>query len=300
MRRADKPIVRCGLLLAAVWTLAGCATTGGNPKDPIEGFNRAVFSFNEGLDTVLIKPAAQGYEAVIPLPARTGIANVFSASKDGWIALNNLLQGKPAEALSDIGRVLINVTLGIGGLFDIASELGLEKHEEDFGQTLGRWGVEPGAYVVLPFFGPRTVRDSFGLAVDWYFDRTWNVDDIPTRNTLVGVRVVSDRALVLPLDKVIEEAALDKYAYVRDLYLQRRRSLIHDGQPPREDLESRREGEATGAVFADPALAAEQLMFVARGEHVAPADVEDATETANAGETEHSGDPDADSSTQPD
>lgn len=213
--------------------LTGCATSG-NPKDPIEGFNRAMFAFNDGLDTVLIKPVAKGYDAVLPAPVRTGVTNFFGNIADLFIGVNNLLQGKPDQALSDFGRVVINSTIGILGLFDVATEAGLEKHEEDFGQTFGRWGVGDGAYVVIPFFGPRTVRDTVGLVLDVKADPVANLSDVATRNSLLALRVIDNRADLLPADKVIEEAALDKYSYIRDGYLQRRRNLIHDGNPPRD------------------------------------------------------------------
>jgi phospholipid-binding lipoprotein MlaA len=223
------------VLLALVLSglVGGCATSG-NQKDPIEGFNRAMFAFNEGLDTVLIKPIAQGYDAVLPTPVRTGITNFFGNLADLFIGVNNLLQGKPDQAVSDLGRVAINSTIGILGLFDVATEAGLEKHEEDFGQTFGRWGMGDGAYVVLPVFGPRSVRDTAGLVLDMAVDPVANIDHVPSRNTLTALRLIDTRADLLPADKVIAEAALDKYSYVRDGYLQRRRNLVHDGNPPRE------------------------------------------------------------------
>jgi len=229
-RGSVKKTVTVVLLAVA---LSGCATSG-NQKDPVEGFNRAMFSFNEGLDSVVIKPVAQGYDAVMPSPVRTGVTNFFGNIADFFIGVNNLLQGKPAEAASDIGRVVVNSTIGILGLIDVASEMGMEKHEEDFGQTFGRWGVGDGAYVVLPVFGPRTVRDTVGLILDSKADPIGNIDDVSTRNSLLALRIVDTRADLLPADKVIEEAALDKYAYVRDGYLQRRLSLIHDGNAPRD------------------------------------------------------------------
>lgn len=224
------------IVVALSAALGGCATSG-NQKDPVEGFNRAMFAVNEGLDTVLIKPVAQGYDAVLPAPVRTGVTNFFGNIADLFIGVNNLLQGKPDQAVSDLGRVLINSTIGILGLFDVASGAGLEKHEEDFGQTFGRWGVGDGAYVVLPFFGPRTLRDTAGLVLDVAVDPIANIDHVPTRNSLLALRIVDTRADLLPADKVIEEAALDKYSYVRDGYLQRRRNLIHDGNPPREKMD---------------------------------------------------------------
>ncbi len=225
-----KKVVAVALLAVA---LCGCATSG-NQKDPVEGFNRAIFAFNDGLDAMIIKPVAQAYDAVMPSPVRTGITNFFGNIADLFIGVNNLLQGKPAEASSDIGRVLVNSTIGILGLVDVASGLGMEKHEEDFGQTFGRWGVGDGAYVVLPVFGPRTVRDTVGLVLDSKVDPVADIGDVPTRNSLMALRIVDIRADLLPADKIIEEAALDKYAYVRDGYLQRRRNLIYDGNAPRE------------------------------------------------------------------
>lgn len=219
--------------VAAAGLLAGCATSG-NPKDPIEGFNRAMFAFNEGLDSVIVKPVATGYEAVLPSPIRTGVTNFFSNIEDLFIGVNNLLQGKVTNALSDWGRVVINTTAGLLGVIDWASDVGLEKHDEDFGQTFGRWGVGDGAYVVVPVFGPRTARDTVGLAVDIKFDPVWGHLPKGAREAALVLRLVNDRANLLAADKVIDEAALDKYSYMRDAYLQRRRNVIHDGNPPRE------------------------------------------------------------------
>ncbi len=213
--------------------LGGCATSG-NPKDPVEGFNRAMFAFNEGLDKAVVKPVAQGYDYVAPQPIKTGITNFFGNIADVFIAVNNLLQGKLPEAASDAGRFAVNTTVGILGFIDVASDMGLEKHEEDFGQTFGRWGVGPGPYVVIPLFGPRDARDAVGLVIDWEVDPVVNYPHVATRNTLLTVRFESGRASLLPADKVIEEAALDKYSYIRDGYLQRRRNLVYDGNPPRE------------------------------------------------------------------
>lgn len=218
--------------LALTGLLGGCATSG-STRDPAEGFNRAMFAFNEGLDTVLIKPVAKGYDVVMPVPARTGVSNFFGNVADIFIAVNNLLQGKPSDAASDAGRFLVNSTVGILGIFDVASEMGLDKHEEDFGQTLGRWGAGPGAYVVVPFFGPRNVRDTAGLVLDTAADPIGNTKHVPTRNSFLVLRVVNERVALLPADKVIEEAALDKYSYIRDAYMQRRQNLVYDGNPPR-------------------------------------------------------------------
>src|SRR5438552_8246858 len=220
------------LLLAA--TVAGCATTGGNPADPLEPFNRAMFGFNDAVDRAVIKPVAKGYRAVVPGIVRTGVSNFFSNLEDVWISVNNVLQGKFQDGFGDFGRVLINSTLGVAGIFDFASDMGIQKHNEDFGQTLGRWGVGSGAYLVLPILGPSTVRDGFGFLVDTQADPVWRVGNVPARNTAVGVRFIARRAELLDATSVVEQAALDKYSFVRDAWMQRRRNLIYDGDPPRE------------------------------------------------------------------
>lgn len=264
------------LAIAAVGLLAGCASSG-NPKDPIEGFNRAMFAFNEGLDSAIIKPVASGYDAALPSPVRTGVTNFFGNIADLLIGVNNLLQGKGSEGLSDLGRVVINSTVGLLGTFDISSEAGLEKHNEDFGQTFGRWGVGSGAYVVIPVFGPRTARDTAGLILDVAADPVSHVTPTAERNVLRVLRAIDVRANLLPADKVVEEAALDKYSYIRDAYLQRRRNLIYDGNAPREpeaDAEQverpvmAEAGTAEQRVSADSA-AATNPMLVAYTEAVA-------------------------------
>lgn len=219
---------------ALVVLLGGCATPAYTTSDPAEGFNRAVFAFNQGLDTVAIKPAAKGYEFVVPVVIRTGVSNFFGNVADIFIGVNNLLQGKPAEAGGDLGRFVINSTFGIFGVFDVASDLGLDKHDEDFGQTFGRWGVASGPYLVMPVFGPRTARDTVGLVLDVYTDPVSRVNRVAVRNSLTGLRLISDRTALLPADKIIEEAALDKYSYIRDAYLQTRVFKIYDGSPPRQ------------------------------------------------------------------
>lgn len=226
-------VLGVALTAAFIGGLTGCASTANNPKDPYEGFNRAMFSVNEGID-VVAKPIAQGYDAAAPLPVKAGIGNFFGNIYDVWTAVNNLLQGKGGDAMSDLGRVLINTTVGIGGVFDVASEMGLEKHAEDFGQTLAVWGVPEGDYLYWPLIGPRTTRDTFGWLVDTAADPVWRVDDVALRNSLVGVRFIDLRASLLPTDKVVEQAAFDKYNYIRDAYLQNRRSAVRDGNPEKE------------------------------------------------------------------
>lgn len=222
-------------LALAVLLLSGCATTANNPKDPYEGFNRAMFDVHEGIDTVVTKPLAKGYDAVAPLPVKASVGNFFGNVGDLFNGVNNGLQGKPADGASDIARLLINSTVGIFGLFDVASEMGLEKHNEDFGQTFARWGAGDGGYLFIPVIGPRTVRDTVGFVADTYADPVSYLQRIPTRNGAYVLRAVDIRASLLPSDKVVEEAALDKYAYIRDAYLQRRRNLIYDGNPPKQD-----------------------------------------------------------------
>jgi len=219
--------------------LAGCATSGGNPADPLERVNRAVFAFNDGADKYMLTPVAKGYRAVLPGFLRTGISNFFSNLEDVWVSVNDVLQGKFQEGLEDITRVIFNSTFGIAGIFDFASDVGLPKRTEDFGQTLGWWGVGSGPYVVIPLLGPSTVRDGFGLLVDGRADLVYRgIDDVPLRNSVYATRAISNRANLLDASSVLEQAALDRYAFVRDAWLQRRRNLVYDGNPPRERDES--------------------------------------------------------------
>jgi phospholipid-binding lipoprotein MlaA len=229
-----KMLVKSVVSLAVFAALSGSALAGDNPNDPAEGFNRAMFTVNEGLDTVLAKPVAKGYDYITPTPVKSVVGNFFSNIADLMIGVNNLLQGKPRDALSDWGRVAVNSTVGIAGAMDVASDLGLDKNYEDFGQTLGSWGVGEGAYLFWPVIGPRTVRDTVGFMVDAATDPLWYVEPVPVRNSLVALRYVDQRAALLPTDKIIDEAALDKYAYIRDAYLQHRRNAVYDGNPPRE------------------------------------------------------------------
>jgi phospholipid-binding lipoprotein MlaA len=215
------------LLFAAC--AGGCATTNpATPGDPLEGPNRAVFAFNEGLDKVLLKPVATGYKNVVPEPARRCVGNVFANVNDIFVSINSLLQGKVGDAVSDACRVLVNSTVGIAGCFDVASSWGLQKHNRDFGQTFGKWGVKPGPYLVLPVLGPSNFRDGIGTAIYGYLDPIWRISNVPTRNIVVGVRVVSVRADLLTAGDVLEEAALDKYSFVRDAYAQRRQGMIDE------------------------------------------------------------------------
>ncbi|MDP1680308.1 MAG: VacJ family lipoprotein [Burkholderiales bacterium] len=223
-------------LLGIVIALSGCATNG-DPRDPLEPLNRGIYQFNDTVDKAVMKPVAQGYKAVLPNPVRTGVGNFFSNIDDALIAVNNLLQFKFSQAASDVARLIANTTFGIGGLFDVATSFGLEKHNEDFGQTLGYWGIGDGPFLMLPLLGPSNVRDTVGLVAYYKLDPVLNLNHIPTRNTLGALRVIDRRARLLDAEKVLDEAALDPYTFLRDAYIQQRRSLIYDGNPPREQLE---------------------------------------------------------------
>lgn len=226
--------------LALFALLAGCATVppnaGEDPRDPLEGFNRQVFEFNEGLDRAVLKPLAQAYDKVLPQGVQDCIANGFSNLREPSNALNNLLQGKGAAAASDVCRFAVNTTVGLLGCFDVASRMGLEKHREDFGQTLGVWGVGNGPYLVLPLFGPSTLRDGAGLGVETVLDVNFWIENVRVRNSIFALRTVQARDELLQADDLISGAALDRYSFIRDGYLQRRQSLVHDGDPPRKPL----------------------------------------------------------------
>lgn len=226
---------RAALALAAALALGGCASTGAPAAghDPLEPMNRAVYAFNDALDRTVLEPVAQGYQAWVPEVLRNAVGNVFGNLADLWTAANQLLQGKPREAASDLSRVLINSTVGFAGLGDPASDMGFEKHREDFGQTLGRWGVPAGPYLVLPFFGPSSLRDAPALGVDLSVgDPLLAIDSHGQRNNLYALRIVDTRAALLRGTRVLEGAALDRYSFLRDAYLQRRRNQVHDGDPP--------------------------------------------------------------------
>jgi len=223
------------LLPLVILALTGCATTSSyrNPKDPLEPINRTVYKFNDTMDTIALRPMAQGYKAVVPPTGRTMVHNFFSNLDDVIVTVNDLLQFKFKQAFSDTGRVLINSTVGAVGLVDAASHVGYPKHDEDFGQTLGYWGVPPGPYLVLPFLGPSDVRDGIGRYVDSYPSQFRRIYSIRTRNQLYLLDAVSARAELLDQEGMLEGAALDEYSFIRDAYLSRRRNLVYDGNPPR-------------------------------------------------------------------
>lgn len=235
------------LLFSLLTLLNGCATVQGpaDPQDPFESYNRAIYQFNDGFDRYLLKPVAEGYANVTPDPVQKGISNFFSNLDDVIVIINDLLQFKVGQAVSDTGRFLINSTLGVFGFIDWASDMGLEKHNEDFGQTLGYWGVPSGPYFMLPFLGPSTIRDTPGLAVDEsYFNPIYNdlENGFPTQSReeadmwgMTIIKAIDTRANLLQAEEMIEEAALDRYIFIREAYLQRRQSLVYDGNPPATD-----------------------------------------------------------------
>lgn len=224
--------------IAVCLLFTGCATTKGPPdaRDPWEGFNRSVFNFNEKLDDYVLAPTARGYQAVTPEFVDTGVTNFFSNLDDIGIALNNLLQFKFNQAGSDFGRFWVNTTVGILGFFDVASRIGLQKHDEDFGQTLGSWGVTSGPYLVLPFFGPSTVRDGPSLIVDAYtYPITYYPPDVVVATSLYALDVIDTRAGLFALEERFRDLMFDPYVTIRNAWLERRRYLVHDGRPPQKD-----------------------------------------------------------------
>ncbi|SPD66016.1 LIPOPROTEIN VACJ-like [Cupriavidus taiwanensis] len=241
---------------AAAAALAGCATgPTANPKDPLEPFNREVSKINEDFDKGIMRPVAELYADYTPTPVQRAVENFFSNVSDVYSAVNNLLQGKPTRAAEDTMRVAMNTVLGIGGLIDIATPAGLPKYKEDFGQTLGVWGVPAGPYLVLPLFGPSTFRDTAGMLVDRQADPSAYFYPVSLRNSLVGVRIVAGRAQLLGASNLLEQAALDKYSFLRDSYLQRRQYLIYDGNPPGGDDEAEADDAAPAPAAADAGAA---------------------------------------------
>ena len=230
----SKTIIRWVSIVLMTLVLTACASippgSAADPRDPFERYNRAMFSFNKTVDDKVIKPVATGYVNVIPQLIRTAIGNFFGNIGDVWTAVNNYLQGKPREGTSDVARVVLNSTFGIVGLIDVATPAGLVQHDEDFGQTLGVWGVKSGPYLVLPIFGASTVRDGLARPVDLYADPLNQIDPARVENSARALRLVDDRAALLESTRMLEDAALDPYLFVRDAYLQRRESRVRDGK----------------------------------------------------------------------
>lgn len=240
------------LTSALLVALPGCAL-GPDRRDPLEPFNRKVMQFNEGVDAVVLKPVATVYKEVVPPLARTGVSNFFGNLGDGWNFVNSVLQFKFQNAAENFMRLNVNTFFGLGGILDIASDLGIERHKEDFGQTLGRWGVPAGPFVMLPLFGPSTMRDTFALPIDRRYNLLRRVEPEDLRTGLYVLNAVDARSNLLRVTAVLEDAALDKYSFVRDSHLQKRRAEIYDSGARSQDAAAG--SDASSPVPAAPASA---------------------------------------------
>jgi phospholipid-binding lipoprotein MlaA len=221
------------VLVLAALMLSGCAT-GPNvdSRDPLEPFNRGMYQFNDTVDRAVVKPVATVYRDVLPSPLRTGVTNFFANLQDAWSVVNNSLQLKGEAAGDSLVRFGVNTFLGLGGVLDIASEMQIERHTEDFGQTLGHWGVGAGPYLVLPLLGPSTLRDTAALPVDAQGNLVSGVSDVSTRNSLTALGLLNRRARLLEATSILDQVALDPYTFTRDAFLQRRQNDVYDGYPP--------------------------------------------------------------------
>ena len=230
--------MRVALLLTALGALAGCASTSSNgsssPADPLEPLNRTSFAVSNGFDTVILKPVAKGYEIIIPSFLRRGVTNFSRNLRTPLDSINNLLQGKPGAAGNDLGRFLVNSTVGIGGLFDHATRMGLDQNTEDFGQTLAVWGVPAGPYVYIPILGPFTLRDAFMIPVNQLADPMFYMKERSTRDKIYLGRAIDLRQRLFAAEALIKDSA-DRYVTIRESYLQRREYLVYDGDPPVDD-----------------------------------------------------------------
>lgn len=217
---------------------SGCASVQvPDERDPFEGYNRAMYAFNDDFDKAIFKPLATGYQKVVPDSINNSISNFFSNLDDVVVLVNDILQLKFEQSLSDFARITFNTTFGLAGLFDVATPMELPKHNEDFGQTLGRWGVGSGPYLVLPFLGPSTLRDGAALPVDWEVDPLLDIEDNDTRWGAIGLKAIDTRAGLLRASRILDTAALDPYVFMRDAYLQRRQNLVYDGNPPQSAID---------------------------------------------------------------
>jgi phospholipid-binding lipoprotein MlaA len=232
---------RLFLTIATVALLVGCAPTNEllrDDPDPFESYNRAMFAFNDAADKAVFKPVAQAYQTVLPDPVITSVTNFFSNLNDVVVLINDLLQFKLHQAAMDSSRIVFNTTFGVLGLFDVASRMELPKHNEDFGQTLGFWGFGEGYYIVLPLLGPSTVRDTFGLVGNFYTNPvTWATDSDAVEWSLWGLDLINRRAGLLRVERAFAEAQIDPYSFQRGAYLQQRRNLVYDGNPPKPDFD---------------------------------------------------------------
>jgi len=232
---------RLFLTIATVALLVGCAPTNEllrDDPDPFESYNRAMFAFNDAADKAVFKPVAQAYQTVLPDPVITSVTNFFSNLNDVVVLINDLLQFKLHQAAMDSSRIVFNTTFGVLGLFDVASRMELPKHNEDFGQTLGFWGFGEGYYIVLPLLGPSTVRDTFGLVGNFYTNPvTWATDSDAVEWSLWGLDLINRRAGLLRIERALADSQIDPYAFQRGAYLQQRRNLVYDGNPPKPDFD---------------------------------------------------------------
>lgn len=227
---------RAAAAAAAVLALAGCASgPQANPNDPFEPYNRGMTTFNDKVDEAVLKPVATAYRDVTPRLVRTGVSNFFANLGDAWSFVNNVLQLRAEEALDSLVRFNVNTVFGLGGVFDIASEMNIERHKQDLGLTLGHWGVPAGPYLVLPLLGPSTVRDTAVLPAETYGNLLREVDPVSARNQLYALRIVDKRASLLGAGSVLESAALDKYSFTRDAFLQYRNQQSAAGRVQNED-----------------------------------------------------------------
>ncbi len=239
-------------LLTSCLFISACANNQHKePQDPWQGVNRGIYQFNDTLDRAILKPIAQGYDKVMPKPVDKGIDNIFSNIGDVVVLLNDILQLKLKQSVSDTGRLLVNTTLGLGGIFDVASPLGMPKHNEDFGQTLGRWGTPSGPYIVLPFMGPSTVRDSIGRLPDGAVNNVVlneiGIDELDERLIYSGIAIVNTRQGLLGASDLLDNSGADPYTFLRESYLQRRVQLVNDGIAQEEPLDP----DDEAALFGD-------------------------------------------------
>ena len=224
------------VIVAGVMTLSGCASfRTATSGDPIEPINRGIYSFNNTFDHYLLKPIAKGYDFVLPTVVKTGVSNVFQNMSDAQSLISDALQLKGTKFGDDLGRVMLNTTFGIGGIFDLATPMGIERGNEDIGQTLGYWGIGAGPYLVIPFLGPSSLRDAVGRFGDSQINPVGRLSSVPIRISLTGLGVVDARVGLFPAEDLLNQASLDKYTFLRSAYLQRRQSLVLDGKRPKEE-----------------------------------------------------------------
>lgn len=231
------PAMRRACAIAAAALVAGCATGPSAKDDPLEPMNRTLYEVHDAVDTAVVRPIAQAYVDVVPQPVRQSVSNVFNNIQDLFSGINGILQGKLDKAGDDFGRVVLNTGFGLGGIFDLASMMGIERGNEDFGQTFGVWGIPQGPYLFVPLFGPTTFRDGAGVALRFVWGPAQYLSDEALRWSLYGLTYIDLRADALSAGGIVETAALDRYTFIRNAYLQRRRYLVYDGKPPPEKEE---------------------------------------------------------------